>query len=201
MGQIRRDQRRVLQEKRCLIQPGCALTVGGSSHLRLLVEADAPELHALIEANRPRLAPWLPWAAGQTLDDTRAFIAGTLEQVAGNDGFQAAIVVGGELAGVIGFRSIEWADRATGIGYWLGEEFQGRGTMTEAARVLSAHALDVWELNRVEIRAAVENGASRAIPERLGFRQEGTMRSAQRVGERYLDIVVYSKLAADGEGV
>lgn len=69
--------------------------------------------------------------------------------------------------------------------------------MTEAARALVDHALFVWRLNRVEIRAAVGNERSRAIPERLGFRNEGTLRRVERVGDRYLDCVVYSVLAAD----
>jgi ribosomal-protein-serine acetyltransferase len=69
--------------------------------------------------------------------------------------------------------------------------------MTEAVRALVDHALSVWELNRVEIHAAAENRRSRAIPERLGFRQEGTLREAEFVDGRYLDTVVYSMLAAD----
>jgi ribosomal-protein-serine acetyltransferase len=43
----------------------------------------------------------------------------------------------------------------------------------------------------------VENRRSRAIPERLGFRQEGTLRQAELVDARYLDSVMYSMLAAD----
>jgi hypothetical protein len=57
-------------------------------------------------------------------------------------------------------------------------------------RGLTDHALTVWRLNRVEIRAAVENRRSRAIPERFGFHQEGTLREAERMGDRYLDCVV-----------
>jgi RimJ/RimL family protein N-acetyltransferase len=53
---------------------------------------------------------------------------------------------------------------------------------------------------RVEIRAAPENARSRAIPERLGFTQEGTLRQVERVGDRYLDNVVYAMLAEDGKG-
>jgi ribosomal-protein-serine acetyltransferase len=64
-------------------------------------------------------------------------------------------------------------------------------------RLLVGHALSVWQLNRVEVRAAVENRRSRAIPERLGFRQEGTLRQAELVDGRYLDSVMYSMLAAD----
>jgi ribosomal-protein-serine acetyltransferase len=201
VGEIRRDQRRVLQEQGLgVIESGCGLAVGEASHLRLLTEDDAPELHALIEANRPRLARWLPWAAAQTAEDTSAFIRRTRTQLAENDGFQAAVVCGERIAGVIGYTTVEWDNRATGLGYWLGEEFQGRGTMTGAARVLTNHALGAWELNRVEIRGATENRRSRAIPERLGFQEEGTLRKAQRIGSRYVDLVVYSMLASDWRG-
>ena len=53
------------------------------------------------------------------------------------------------------------------------------------------------ELNRVEIRAAPENRRSRAIPERLGFQREGVLRETERVGDRYLDEVVYGMIASD----
>ena len=49
----------------------------------------------------------------------------------------------------------------------------------------------------MEIRVAAENRPSRAIPERLGFRMEGTRRQAELVDGRYLDSVIYATLAAD----
>jgi ribosomal-protein-serine acetyltransferase len=49
----------------------------------------------------------------------------------------------------------------------------------------------------VEVRAAPENRRSRAIPERLGFREEGQLREAERVKGRYLDSVVYGMLASE----
>ena len=98
---------------------------------------------------------------------------------------------------VVGYHGVSWANRSTSIGYWLAEDQQGRGTMTAAVRTLVDHALSIWRLNRVEIRAAVENRRSRATPERLGFHQEGTLRQAERVGDRYLDCVVYSMLATE----
>ncbi len=171
-----------------------------TSHFRLLDESDAPELHRLIEANRAYLARWLPWAAGQTFEDTLGFIRKTEEQLTGNDGFQTAIVCEGDIAGVIGYVGVDWSNRSTNLGYWLDEEHQGKGTMTEAVRALVDHALSVWELNRVEIRAAAENRRSRAIPERLGFRPEGILRQAELVDGRYLDNIIYSMLAADWPG-
>jgi len=167
------------------------------SYLRLLEEDDAPSLHGLIEANRAYLAPWLPWAAGQTFEDTLDFIRGTRTQARENEGFQTAIVTERGIAGVIGYVSLDWGNRSTRVGYWLDEGQQGRGTMTAAVRLLAGHALTTWQLNRVEIIVATGNRRSRAIPERLGFREEGTLRQLQLVGGRYLDCVSYSMLAAD----
>jgi len=175
----------------------CRLQILDDTYLRLLDEADAPELHRLIEANRAHLATWMAWATSQTLDGTLEFIRMAKGQLTGNDGFQTAVVLDGALIGMIGFHSLDWGNRSTSLGYWLAEGHQGRGTMTAAVRLLVGHALSVWELNRIEIRAALENRRSRAIPERLGFRQEGTLRQGELVNGRYFDCVVYSMLSAE----
>jgi ribosomal-protein-serine acetyltransferase len=170
----------------------------GGCFLRLLEESDAADLYALVDGNRTYLARWLSWVeetrgAGDVLN----FIRATRRQIAENKGFGVAIVEGDSIIGVIGFHSIDWTHGSTGIGYWLAEGHQGRGTMTEAVRALVAYAFEVWKLNRVEIRAAVANVRSRAIPERLGFKQEGILRQAGRIGDRFEDLVVYSMLAGE----
>jgi ribosomal-protein-serine acetyltransferase len=168
-----------------------------SWRLRLLEESDAEGLYATVAANREHLARWLPWAAGQTLEGTLAFIRSTRRQLANNDGFQTAIVEDGRIIGMVGFHGVSWARRSTSIGYWLAEGAQRRGIMTSAVRALAHHAFTVWQLNRVEIRAAVGNKRSRLIPERLGFRREGVLPKAELVGDRYVDHVVYAMLAGD----
>lgn len=165
--------------------------------LRLLEESDAKELYAVIDANRAYLARWMPWAAGQTLADTAAFIERTRGQVVSNDGFQTAIIEAGRIVGVVGFHAVSWEHRRTSIGYWLAESAQGRGTMTLAVWTLVNHALRTWQLDRVEIRAGVENSRSRAIPERLGFEQESVLRDAERIGDRHIDQAVYTMLARE----
>ncbi len=165
--------------------------------LRVLEESDAGELYALIETDRAYLARWLPWAPSQTLDGTRAFIAHTRKQLAGNDGFQCAVLDAGRIVGVVGFHRVDWVNRGTSIGYWLAAAAQGRGTMTLAVRALIDWAFDGWALNRVEIRAAVENRPSRAVLHRLGLREEGVLRGVERIGAGYLDHVVYAVLASE----
>jgi ribosomal-protein-serine acetyltransferase len=168
--------------------------------LRPLATTDAPELHALIEANRDYLACWVPWAAEQQLPDTEKFIAETQDQLARNDGFQVCIAPDDPIIGMVGFHAVSWSNRSTSIGYWLAEDHQGRGIMTTAVRALVDHAFDEWNLHRIEIHCAKANRRSRAIPERLGFREEGILRETERMGERYLDGVVYGLLEGEWSG-
>ena len=173
----------------------------GGGALRLFEESDAGELFALTDRNRAHLEPWLPWVPNtHTPDDSLAFIRMARRQIGDNDGLQVAIVdAGGAIAGTIGFHRVDWLNRATSVGYWLSADRQGRGLMTEATRAMIGHAFGVWGLHRIEIVAAVENARSRAIPGRLGFREEGVRRDGERHGERYLDLVVYSLLEGEWE--
>lgn len=167
--------------------------------LRLFEESDADELFALTEANRAHLEPWLPWVSQTHAPaDSLEFIRATRRQVADNDGLQLALVdADGAIAGVAGVHRVDWVNRATSIGYWLAADRQGRGLMTAAVRALIEHAFGVWGLHRVVIEAAVGNARSRAIPKRLGFREEGVRRDAERHGERYRDLVVYALLEGE----
>ena len=170
----------------------------GGAYLRLLEESDAAELFALTDRNRAHLEAWLPWVpATRTADDSLQFIRTTRRQLADNDGLTTAVVVDGAIAGLAGFHRVDWANRATSIGYWLAADRQGRGLMTAAVRALLDHAFGTWGLHRVEIAAAVDNARSRAVPERLGLREEGIRRDAERHGVRYRDLVVYVALAGE----
>ena len=173
------------------------LELDAERELRPITEADLDELWALVAANRDHLARWMPWAVEPQREETTAFVRDSVRQAARNDGFHAAIRECGAIVGVVGFHHVNRRDLQTSLGYWLAADAQGRGTMTMAVGALVDHALRRWLLHRVEIRAAVGNTRSRAIPERLGFVEEGVLRDAERFGDRYVDLVVYSMLAPD----
>jgi ribosomal-protein-serine acetyltransferase len=165
--------------------------------VRPLETEDAAELYSLIEANRSHLARWLPWAAGQDLNGTERFVAEAEGQFARDDGFQAKIAPEGEIVGVVGFHAIDWINRNTSLGYWLAADAQGRGTMTTVVSSLLDHVFYEWELHRLEIHCAPDNVRSRAIPTRLGFREEARLRETELVDGRYLDSVVYGMLEGE----
>ena len=168
---------------------------GGS--LRPLHDGDAQELFALIERNRSELALWLDWASEQTLAGTEEFVRRAGLAAIEGRGFECALLIDGRIAGVVGLPAINRRNDSAEIGYWLDRDHQGRGLMSEAVQAIVTLAFEHLGLHRLEIRADVVNERSRAIPERLGFSLEGTMRGAYRVGGRYVDDALYALLASD----
>lgn len=166
--------------------------------LKLLDLRYAEQLYELTDSCRSYLRQWLPWVDGtKNIEDTKAFIEMTKKQFASNNGFQAAIFYKGNIAGVTGFHSLNWAHRTTSIGYWLGESCQGNGIMTRSCKAFVDYAFGELNLNRVEIRCAENNFKSRAIPERLGFAKEGMIREAEWLYDHCVDHVVYGVLARE----
>jgi ribosomal-protein-serine acetyltransferase len=173
------------------------LAIRDGAVLRAYVEDDAAELTSVVAANREHLARWLPWAATYGHQDSLDYITRKQGQIEADDGFEGAIVVGGEIVGGAGFHALDKLNRSSSIGYWLTAEAQGSGLMTATVRALLDHAFGVWELYRVVIEAVVDNARSRAIPERLGFTEEGVLRQAKLIRGRYEDAALYAMLAPD----
>ena len=163
--------------------------------LRSLQLTDANELFALTDANRSHLRRWLPWLdRTKTSADTRTFIRNTLEQFADTDGIVVAICYDGSIVGVIGYNHIDWANHVGYIGYWLSASHQGQGIMTLACRYLVDYSFATLILNRIVIMCATHNKRSRAIPERLGFRHEGTACEAEWLYDHFVDHEMYALL-------
>jgi ribosomal-protein-serine acetyltransferase len=172
--------------------------INADTQLRLIEDRHARELFDLTDRNRRYLRQWLPWLDSTiTVEDTRQFIKDALQQFAANEGFQAGIWYRGTLAGVVGYHKIDWFNRQVEIGYWLGADYQGKGLMTESCRALVDHAFHQLRLNRVQIRCAVGNTRSCAIPERLGFTREGMLAQGEWLYDHYIDLIMYGMLASE----
>ncbi|MEK3975171.1 GNAT family N-acetyltransferase [Psychrobacillus sp. FSL K6-1267] len=166
--------------------------------LKMLDLRDSEQVFDLTIMSKDTLKEWLPFIDfTKTVSDTENFIKSTMKQFSENNGIQAGIWYEDNLAGIIGFHKIDWNNKSTSIGYWLGDAFVGYGLMTKSVKAFVDYALIDLGLNRVEIRAAVENKNSRAIPERLGFTHEGTIRQSEWLYDHYVDHEVYGMLAAD----
>ncbi|WP_188455444.1 GNAT family N-acetyltransferase [Virgibacillus oceani] len=168
--------------------------------LKLLDENDGETLFQLTDNSRDYLREWLPWVDGtKTADDSKEFIRHILKMYTEQKGLTAGILFNGQLIGTAGFNTLDWSNNIGTIGYWMDQGFQGNGIMTRVVRALIDYAFQELKLNRIEIRAAFENRKSRAIPERLGFTQEGKVRQAEWLYDHYVDLVIYGMLACEWE--
>ena len=102
--------------------------------------------------------------------------------------------------GSIGVRFSETGDVGE-IGYWLRADARRGGHATRALVLVSRWALARDGVARLQLRADVENRASRRVAEKAGYTLEGVLRSAHwnpRLGRRQ-DHAMYSLLPSDVE--
>jgi len=106
-----------------------------------------------------------------------------------------AIEYGGEVVGGVGFllgRDI--ARMSAEMGYWLSEEFWGRGIATRVVTAMSDWAFDQYNLTRVFATAFAHNAASIRVLEKAGFAREGVLRRSAIKNGVILDQVLFAKV-------
>ncbi|WP_332647504.1 GNAT family N-acetyltransferase [Lysinibacillus sp. 54212] len=163
--------------------------------LKLVTRKDADEIFEMIDRGREHFRQWLGWVDASTDNTvTRNFIDMNLKKYANYEALDTAIVYQGKIVGKIGLNSINYANKTTYIGYMLDEAYQGKGIMTRATKAMVTLAFEEYDLHKVEIHVAEGNLKSRAIPERLGFQQEGIVRSNEWLYDHYVDHVIYGML-------
>ncbi|MDT0301265.1 GNAT family N-acetyltransferase [Streptomonospora sp. DSM 45055] len=151
----------------------------------------------------PGVQRWLPMprpGKAYTRADAEhwCLVAAPHARVSG-DGQQWAVVDAetGAFAGAVGLNRTMWRAGSTEVGYWLGPGARGRGLATEAVVAVSRWALADQRFERVELKAAAGNTASRRVAEKAGFTYEGTERNAMPLHEGRADLAVYSLIPAD----
>jgi RimJ/RimL family protein N-acetyltransferase len=147
--------------------------------LRCWSPQDAPLLASAITESLGHLRPWMPWAAAEpeplrrkvrrlrrmraNFDQGRDFIWGIF------DPGERCVIGGCGLHRRIGAGAAE-------IGYWIHVDHAGQGLGTEAAAALTCVGFEVQKLRRIEIHCDPANAASAAIPCKLGYDHQVTVR-------------------------
>ncbi|MCP4322303.1 MAG: GNAT family N-acetyltransferase [Alteromonadales bacterium] len=168
------------------------ITLHDTISIELISTEHAQPVFELTESNRSYLREWLPWLDSvNKIEDTQAFITSTIEQ---DLNLNFVIFYKGNACGIAGFYSINPNQKIGSIGYWLSEQYIGKGIMTEVVKHLLELGFIDHNLNKIEIRCAEGNAKSRAIPERLSFINEATLRECEWLYSKYVNHVVYSLL-------
>ncbi len=163
--------------------------------LRMLSIRDANRLFELIDSSRQYLEEWLPWLNdSKNLQDVKTSITNSFHTYANRLELRAGIFIDNLLVGIISFNEFDWQNNIGYIGYWLAEDYQGKGIMTKAVSALIDYGFTELNLNKIDIRTAFENKKSQAIPKRLNFKLEGQLRQAEWLGNHYVDHLVFGLL-------
>lgn len=132
---------------------------------------DCLPLRAAINASFEHLRGWMQWAQSPATDQSvRTFLEPAARNFGGDSAAHYVITVRGtgEYAGMCGLEA-RIGEGALEIGYWADVRHTGHGIVTEAARLLTATALALDGVTRVEIHCDEANVRSAAVPRRLGY--------------------------------
>ncbi len=171
--------------------------------LRCWEPRDASLLKEAIDTSLDHLRPWMPWAQAepQPLEEKVELLRGFRGRFDLGEDFVYGIFTadGSAVVGGSGLHT-RVGDGAFEIGYWIRASLAGKGFATEATAGLTRVAFEVCGVDRVEIRVDPTNAMSLAIPRKLGFAAEATLRRrlpAKTPGEPPRDAVVFSLFRDD----
>ena len=132
-----------------------------------------------------------------TEKDGKEFIS-TMLAANENDTFAFAITVNGKVIGSIGaFRQTNIHNKTAELGYYIAEEYWGKGIMTEAVKQLCDYVFYHTDIIRIYAEPFSYNIGSCRVLEKAGFQYEGTLRSNALKNGNVLDMKMYSKLKTE----
>jgi RimJ/RimL family protein N-acetyltransferase len=83
--------------------------------------------------------------------------------------------------------------RTATVGYWLGEQFWGRGVMTEVVTAVTDFCFDNFPLHRISAEVFANNPASARVLEKAGFIFEARLKNNVMTDGQVLDSLLYAR--------
>lgn len=174
------------------------ITIDEQVKLELITEKHVDALYNAIDANRGHLSEFLPWVGNmRSVGDFQIYIKNCESLYRQGKEVSFAILFNEVPVGRIGLHHINSQNKNASIGYWLTKGAEGRGIVSKSCKAIITYGFRELGLHRIEIKAAVDNSRSQAVPKKLGFTQEGALREAEWVNDKFLDLVVYSLLSKE----
>ena len=132
-----------------------------------------------------------------TEQDGKEFISAMLSADE-NETFAFAIIVDDMVIGSIGiFRQDNIHRQTAELGYYIAEEYWGKGIMTEAVKQICEYVFANSDIIRIYAEPFAYNIASCRVLEKVGFQYEGTLRSNAVKNGKVIDMEMYSLLKAE----
>lgn len=168
-----------------------------SLHKHRIEEAD--EQYAVIDQDRDRLAPWMPWLEKTNCAaDIRVNMETCLEgwELGSTYDFTIKSLDGGDFLGRIGMHRIDKSVPRGEFGYWLRDSAERNGYIVEALAALEKEFFHLG-FERFEIRCDPLNERSFGVAKARGYKLEGTLLNNMRIAGKLRDTQVWAKLRSD----
>lgn len=160
----------------------------------------AEELGAGISADYDYLREFCPApATGNTLETARSLIENYCEQNRTLQGLYSLIIYQKQIAGVFQFNRFDFLNSTTEIGYWIFSKYQGKGLISRCCKSMLEYTFEELNFNRVEVKCAIANKKSQAIPRKFGFVEEGVLRQNEKLNGKFTDSILFSLLKEEWE--
>ncbi len=169
--------------------------------VRPLTAEDAPAVAGVFDDRQTRR--WMSLPSPYTESDARMWCTWmAAERRTSGDGDHYGIIQRDDdrLVGMLWTKRTDWRPLSTEISYAVAPEARGFGFTAEAADALAVALLLEHGFQRVELRVAQGNVASRRVAEKAGFVYEGLLRNAGTVESGRVDLGVWSLVPADLRG-
>jgi ribosomal-protein-alanine N-acetyltransferase len=106
-----------------------------------------------------------------------------------------AIVVNDEAVGGIGLvRKEDVYRKSMELGYWLSQQFWGRGIMSEAIGAVTEYGFATFDIVRIYADVFEWNAASARVLEKNGFLFEARLKNAIYKNGKIGDVLMYAKI-------
>ncbi|MGN1041889.1 MAG: GNAT family N-acetyltransferase [Christensenellales bacterium] len=132
-----------------------------------------------------------------TVEDAKTYVSQCIRRD-GERCILRAIEIDGKAAGSIGlFLQNDVYEKSAELGYWLSEEYWGKGVMTRAVEEICKEGFDKFDIVRIYAEPFENNVGSRKVLEKAGFVYEGTMRNGVCKNGEVFSYCVYSVLRGE----
>lgn len=145
----------------------------------------------------PEVTKYLRWSYHRSISETEELGRFWLSKYSDPRWYHWVIVIkdDGEPIGTVSAARIDDVSATVEAGYCIGSRFRNMGYTTEALREVIGFFFRQVGANRIEARHDLRNTASGRVMEKCGMTFEGTLRSAELIGQELSDVCVYSILA------
>ncbi len=167
-------------------------------HVRPVRPGDADAVTETLTDGRTQR--WLPVPIGTAPVDGHAWCTELAEErrhSGAGDHYGIVRREDDRLIGVLWTKRTDWVARSTEMSYAIAAPARGFGVAGEAVVGVAIALILEHGFQRIELRVAPGNTASRRVAEKAGFVYEGLLRNAAHVHSGRVDLEMWSLVAGD----